>query len=94
MAKSGGFRFSASDQRKMERALQQQAAKALRPLARDLETMLNGMSREFRGRPVEEIKPVLTQRWAKVTPGGSITEPELTQYAEQIAAGGSFTMRT
>jgi hypothetical protein len=94
MAKSGGFKFSASDQRKLERQIQKQASKAMRPLARELEAMLNGMSREFQGRPVEEIKPVLAERWAKATPGGSITEPELTQYAEQIAAGGSFTMRT
>lgn len=94
MAKRGGFKFSASDRRRMERALEEQAAKALRPLARALEDMLNGMSREFQGRPVEEIKPVLAERWAKVTPGGSITDPELTQYAEQIAAGGSFTLRT
>lgn len=94
MAKSGGFKFSASDRRKLERAVEKEASKALRPLARDLEEMLNGMSREFQGRPVEEIKPVLVARWKKTTPGGSITEPELTQYAEQIAAGGSFTMRT
>ncbi|MFE6520860.1 hypothetical protein [Streptomyces sp. NPDC057794] len=94
MAKSGGFKFSASDQRKLERAVKKEASKALRPVARDLEKMLNGMSSEFEGRPVEEIKPVLAQRWAKTTPGGSITDPELTQYAERIAAGGSFTMQT
>jgi hypothetical protein len=94
VAKRGGFKFSAADQRKLNREIEKQASKALRPLARDLEDMLNGMSREFRGRPVEEIKPVLAQRWAEATSGGSITDPELTQYAEQIAAGGSFTMRT
>jgi len=60
-------------------------------IARELSTMLNGMSREFKGRPVEEIKPVLQQRWKRVA-DGSITDPELTEYAEQIAAGGSFSI--
>ncbi|MEV5433909.1 hypothetical protein [Streptomyces sp. NPDC052701] len=41
-----------------------------------------------------EIKLVLVERWAEATPGGSITDPELTQYAEQSAGGGSFGMRT
>jgi hypothetical protein len=49
---------------------------------------------ECQRRLVEEIKLVLVERWAEATPGGSITDPELTQYAEQIAADGSFPVRT
>ncbi|WP_329212299.1 hypothetical protein [Streptomyces sp. NBC_01708] len=50
------------------------------------------MAQEFGSRPVEEVKPVLQQRWRRTTDGGSITDPELTQYAERIAAGGSFNI--
>lgn len=85
MAK-GNFEFD-------ERALRKAVAPALEKLARDLTRMLQGMAREFQGRPVEEVKPVLQARWAEATPGGSITDPELTQYAEAIAAGRSIEVR-
>lgn len=62
-------------------------------LAADLTRMLAGMSTEFQGRPVDEIKPVLQSRWKSATGGGSITDPELTAYAEQIAAGHPITVK-
>lgn len=54
--------------------------------------VLNGMSSEFAGRPVEEIKPVLQSRWAAVA-GGSITDPELSEYAAKIAEGETFNVK-
>ncbi|WP_399559161.1 hypothetical protein OH809_45165 (plasmid) [Streptomyces sp. NBC_00873] len=79
------------DSNAFKRNLQKVANDAATTVAGKLSVMLNGMSKEFEGRPVEEIKPVLQQRWAS-TAGGSITDPELTQYAEQIAAGGTFNI--
>jgi hypothetical protein len=54
--------------------------------------MLNGMSSQYKGRSADTIKPELQRKWARVA-GGSITDPELTQYAEQIAAGGHFNIK-
>ncbi|MGW6466048.1 hypothetical protein [Streptomyces rubiginosohelvolus] len=56
-----------------------------------ISAVLNGMS-EFAGRLVEEIKPVLQQRWAGVA-GGSIRDPELSEYAAKIAAGETFDVK-
>lgn len=75
------------------KAINKVANEAAGKVGDKLSVMLNGMSKEFEGRPVEEIKPVLQQRWTS-TAGGSITDPELTQYAEQIAAGGTFNVGT
>ncbi|MFG2540694.1 hypothetical protein ACGFU4_36190 [Streptomyces sp. NPDC048511] len=80
------------DTRAFERGIKKAAGETAQKLAADLTKMLNGMSGEFKGRPVEEIKPVLQQRWKRTTDGGSITDPELTQYAEQIIAGGTFNI--
>ena len=41
--------------------------------------------RAYKGRPVSEIKPALQREWKKI--GGSITDPELTQYASSISEG-------
>ncbi|MGW8491415.1 hypothetical protein [Streptomyces sp. NPDC055886] len=57
-----------------------------------ISTLLNGMASEFAGWPVEEIKPVLQSRW-RVAVGGSITDPKLSAYAAQIAAGESFDVK-
>ncbi|MFC9121684.1 hypothetical protein ACFTXO_18100 [Streptomyces sp. NPDC057067] len=79
------------DARTFERGIKKAAGGMMQKLAADLTKMLNGMSQEFEGRPVEEIKPVLQQRWKRVA-DGSITDPRLTQYAEQVAAGGTFNI--
>lgn len=74
-----------------ERGLRKVANNAAAVLAAKLSTMLNGMSSEFAGRPVEEIKPVLRQRWA-VAAGRPIADPKLAEYAEQISRGESFNV--
>lgn len=81
------------DPKGFEQNLKKVANEAVVKAGDKLSAMLNGMSKEFEGRPVEEVKPVLQQRWT-ATAGGSITDPELTQYAEQIAAGGTFNVET
>lgn len=90
MARKPKVKFSSADQRKLERQIAKQVAPAVKRVEKDLVKMLNGMSGEFAGQPVEAIKPVLQQRWAKATGGGSITDPELAQHAGEISRGESF----
>lgn len=85
MARSG-FTFDSTG---FKRNLKKVANDAAAVVAAKLSTMLNGMSREYKGRPVEEIKPVLQRRWSGVA-DGSITDPELSEYAGRISRGESF----
>ncbi|MEU1908345.1 hypothetical protein [Streptomyces hygroscopicus] len=41
---------------------------------------------------MDEVKAAVQQVWARQTGGGTITDPELTQFAEQIAAGGRVSV--
>jgi hypothetical protein len=51
-----------------------------------VQTFFDDLGREFKGRPVDEVKPILARRWEE-TLGGSITEPELTNYATGLSGG-------
>ncbi|MFJ3283380.1 hypothetical protein [Streptomyces halstedii] len=79
------------DSNGFERNMKKVANEAAAVVAAKLSTMLNGMSREYKGRAVEEIKPVLQRRWNGVA-DGSITDPELSEYAAQISRGESFNV--
>ncbi|MFJ4851445.1 hypothetical protein [Streptomyces sp. NPDC088733] len=59
----------------------------------NLTSALGALSEQYQGRPLEEIKPEIQRVWAQRTGGGTIMDPELTQYAEQIQAGGTVTFR-
>jgi|GEM_PF-948359 len=61
-------------------------------LASDHTRMIDSLSRQYRGRPTEEIKPALQREWRRVN-GGSITDPELTEYAQAISDGTKVTFR-
>lgn len=61
-------------------------------MASDLTRQLNALTAQYEGRPVDEVKPAVQDVWRRGT-GGTITDPELTQFAEQIAAGGQITVR-
>jgi len=85
MAKSS-FNF---DDRALKKAVQQGVQK----MATDLTRALNGLTSRYQGKPLEEIKPEIQRVWAKHTGGGSITDPELTQFAQQIHQGGRVTVQ-
>ncbi|MEU5043135.1 hypothetical protein [Streptomyces griseorubiginosus] len=76
-----------------DRALKKAVQQGVQKMADDLTKALNGLTSRYKGRPLEEIKPEIQRVWAKHTGGGSITDPELTQFAEQIATGGRVTVR-
>lgn len=89
------FTMTTGDQRRLEQHVQREAQRAFGPAASaqirsEVVKMLNGMCREFQGRPVDEVKAELVDRYALVSGGGEITDPELSQYAEEIVRGGSF----
>jgi hypothetical protein len=76
-----------------DRALKKEVQKGVQKMADDLTRALNGLTSRYQGKPVEEIKPEIQREWSKHTGGGSITDPELTQFAEQISAGGRVAVR-
>ena len=76
-----------------KRALNKVVAKGVQSMASDLTKALNGLTAQYQGRPLDEIKPAVQRVWAKHSGGGSITDPELTQFAQQIHDGGRVEVR-
>lgn len=76
-----------------DRALKKAVNQGVQKMADDLTKALNGLTARYEGQPLEDIKPEIQRVWAKHSGGGSITDPELTQFAEQIQAGGRVEVR-
>ncbi|MDX2658345.1 hypothetical protein PV402_39865 [Streptomyces scabiei] len=76
-----------------DRALKKAVNQGVQKLADDLTKALNGLTPQYEGKSLEEIKPEIQRVWSKQTGGGSITDPELTTFAEQIQAGGRISVR-
>lgn len=74
-----------------ERQLNKVVNEGLRDVAKDYQRMLDSLGRRYKGRPVATIKPVLQREWKQA--GGSISDPELTEYATMISNGTRITMR-
>lgn len=64
---------------------------AMNEITSGYQKMLDSLSHRYKGRPVSEIKPVLKREWSRV--GGSISDPELTDYATHISEGTPIQMR-
>lgn len=50
-----------------------------------LQRKLDDLARQYQGRPISVVKAAVQRAFEE--DGGQITDPELTQYAEVIAAG-------
>ena len=74
-----------------EKELEKAVRPALKDIASHYQKMFDSLLRRYKGRPVSEIKPVLRREWSRV--GGSISEPELTEYATHISEGTRIQMR-
>jgi hypothetical protein len=85
-----GSSFALSDD--FERKLEAIAANAVREKAAELQRVLDRVSQEYFGRPVDEVKPVQKQRWDRT--GGKLTDPDLTKYATLISEGVRIKLRT
>lgn len=70
----------------IERDLERMILDGVESIADEYQQMLDSLVERYEGRPVSEIKPVLSHAWEAVN-GGSITEPELTDFANQISNG-------
>ena len=81
------FKMSPGWEKELEKAVRP----ALKDIASDYQKMFDSLSRRYKGRPVSEIKPVLRREWSRV--GGSISDPELTEYATHISEGTRIQMR-
>ena len=72
-----------------EDAISDMAVKAMRER---FQPILDSVFDEYAGHPVDEIKPVLAQRWAAGNDNASITDPELTNVAQAISDGKRVVM--
>ena len=83
----GNFKMTPGWEKELEKAIRP----AMKDIAFDYQKMFDYLSRRYKGRPVSEIKPVLKREWSRV--GGSISDPELTEYATHISEGTRIQMR-
>lgn len=60
-------------------------------VAREYQQALASLALELKGRPVEEVKPLLRARVRDL--GGEITDPELTNIATAISQGTEIVLR-
>ncbi len=74
-----------------EKELEKAIRPAVRDIASDYQKMFDSLSRRYKGSPASEIKPVLRREWARI--GGSISDPELSEYACLISEGTRIQMR-
>ncbi len=74
-----------------ERELRKMARGAVNDIANDYQRMFDRLGRQYKGRPVSEIKPVLRREWSRL--GGSLSDAELTDYATLISEGTSIKMQ-
>lgn len=81
------FKMSPGWEKELEKAVKP----ALKDIASDYQKMFDSLLRRYKGRPVSEFKPVLRPEWSRV--GGSISDPELTEYATHISEGTRIQMR-
>jgi hypothetical protein len=81
------FKFE-FDQKAFEREIPKDVEAHVRDVSRDMSREFDRLHAQYAGRPIAEIKPALKRAWEKG--GDSITDPELTEYA-QISDGTKIT---
>ena len=74
-----------------EKELAKAAQGAIKDIASEYQRMFDSLGRRYSGRPVAEIKPVLMREWSRI--GGTISDPELTDYATLISEGTHIKMQ-
>lgn len=61
------------------------ADKILAQMVANTAAAVEEISRDYSGRPVDEVRPALAARWAESNAGAAITDPELTNIATLIS---------
>jgi hypothetical protein len=69
----------------IERALKKTAEQAYKERATDMQRMFDRLGRELKDQPLDVAKSRLQREWSR--DGGSITDPELTEYATALVEG-------
>lgn len=83
----GSFNASNDFERQLNKAVQG----ALGDVAKEYQRLSDSLSRRYRGRPVATIKLVLQRECKRL--GGTITDPELTEYATHISNGTQIKLK-
>jgi hypothetical protein len=79
---TSSFKF---DDRALRKAVEKEAAAGIADMADEMTAEMETLRRQYRGRPAAEIKPALRVLFTR--DGGSISEPELGEYAQMISDG-------
>lgn len=74
-----------------EKAIKRVIQPAMRDIARTYDREFEKLRVHYTGKPVAEIKPAIKRLFR--SNGGSISDPELTSYAELISQGKSIRMK-
>ena len=82
------FKFE-FDQKALEREIRKDIEAHVRDVSHDMTREIDLLRAQYAGRPIAEIKPALKRAWEKG--GASITDPELTEYAQVISDGTRIT---
>lgn len=82
------FKFDSSG---IEKALKKAASDAFDQRAREMQQTVDRLGRELEGQPLDLAKSRLQREWQRM--GGSITDPELTRYAEVLIAGNRIEFK-
>jgi hypothetical protein len=77
---SSSFSFN---EREFRRMVEQEAQDGINDLARNWTRELDALRTRLAGHPVDEIKPHLQAVFSR--DGGSVTDPELSEWAQMIA---------
>lgn len=79
------------DMKALEREIQQQTQTVVQDLASQTTRELDNLRQRYQGQPLDVIKPELQRIFRRQ--GGSITDPELTEWAQMIAEGTRIIMK-
>lgn len=85
------IKFDANFGRNLEREVTRMAQGHIDNLAKEGNRAANRVLASHGGQPVDVIKPILQREMKR--PGFTITDPELTEYAQQISEGGRVSFK-
>ncbi|WP_053383039.1 hypothetical protein [Leucobacter celer] len=76
------------NEREFKRLMEDEVQSTVDDMAAEYTRDLKALTTRYTGRPVEEIKPALRRIFQQHD--GDLTDPELSEYAAQIHAGGEI----
>lgn len=75
-----------------EEAVKKVANDAVAIKAQQMQSLLDSLASTEKGKPVEDVKATLERRWTEDL-SGTLTDPHLSAWAEQLAAGGRVIVK-